>query len=219
MRLVYIPAGEFLMGSADSDGEAFSNEKPQHRVYLDAYWIDRTEVTQGMYARCVAAGKCMQPDCSHGGDNYPVVCMGWDDAAAYCAWAGRRLPTEAEWEKAARGMDGRKYPWGNRAPDSGLLNFNRNVGNTTEVGHYPGGASPYGVLDLAGNVTEWVADWYAANYYASSPSRHPSGPSSGKYRVLRGGSWAYDLLSIRLAIRYGFPPDRQNDCGGFRCAR
>jgi serine/threonine-protein kinase len=219
MTLVYIPAGEFLMGSVASVSEAFRNEKPQHRVYLDAYWIDQTEVTQGMYAECVAAGKCIPPICSHGGDNYPVVCMAWDDAAAYCAWVGRRLPTEAEWEKAARGTDGRKYPWGNQAPDSGLLNFNRNVGNTTEVGHYPGGASPYGALDMAGNVTEWVADWYDANYYASSPSQNPSGPSSGEYRVLRGGSWGYDILSIRLAIRYGFAPDRRNDCGGFRCVR
>ncbi len=216
---VFVPAGEFLMGSTSSDGDAYDDEKPQHTVYLDAYWIDQTEVTQGMYAKCVAAGQCSSPLYSSGGDTYPVIGVDWNDAQAYCDWAAARLPTEAEWEKAARGTAGRIYPWGTAAPNANLLNFNVNVGETTEVGKYPNGASPYGALDMAGNVWEWVADWYDATYYQNSPTTNPTGPDSGDYRVLRGGSWSYVAASGRAAYRLWIPPVNRNDDFGFRCLR
>ncbi len=249
MTLMYVPAGDFLMGttkadlaqlmenenpaatdadiarfvkmsSANSDS-VFFNEMPQHIVYLDAFWIDQTEVTQRMYANCVAAGKCQKPTWRLGGDNYPEVAMAWNDATAYCMWAGRRLPTEAEWEKAARGTDGRLYPWGNQAPDSTRLTFDYGVGlgQTTEVGIFPTGASPYGALDMAGNVFEWVADWYDETYYVHSPARNPTGPASGYARVMRGGAWESGAESVRAAVRGADSPDYQGGANGFRCAR
>jgi len=220
MTLVYVPAGEFLMGSADGDADAYDDEKPQHRVYLDAFWMDRTEVTKDQYQQCVAAGKCAAPSCRGTGQgNHPVVCVSWQDAADYCAWAGRRLPTEAEWEKAARGTDGRKYPWGNEAPDCNRLNYGGCVNNNTSaVGSYPKGASPYGALDMAGNVWEWVADWYDAKYYAGSSARNPTGPASGEYRVVRGGSWFGHQRGVRAAYRDRYLPDYCNVNIGFRCA-
>ena len=235
MALVYVPAGEFLMGSADGDADAYSHEKPQHRVTLDAYWIDKTEVTNGTYARCVQAGACRAPSqtssstrSSYYGnpayENYPVIYVSWNDAQRYCVWAGRRLPTEAEWEKAARGADGRKYPWGN-AWDAGKVNSSEaGPKDATAVGSYPAGASPYGALDMAGNVLEWVADWYHANYYAGSPARNPTGPASGAYRVLRGGSLRDDGGGVGAAVRRsyvpgGVNPGYVNDGYGFRCSR
>jgi formylglycine-generating enzyme required for sulfatase activity len=229
MVMVYVPAGEFLMGSADSDSQASSNEKPQHMVYLDAYWIDQTEVTNAQYARCVAAGKCRPPWSTYSNthnlyygeqqfESYPVILVSWDDAQAYCAWVSRRLPTEAEWEKAARGPYGRIYPWGNRQPGCDLANFAGCAGNTSAVGSFPAGASPYGALDVAGNVWEWVQDWYGETYYADSPSNNPDGPSSGQYRVLRGGSWNYNWWdTIRVAYRYFSDPDYRDFDFGFRC--
>ncbi len=220
MVLVYVPAGEFTMGSTDDDRDADDDEKPQHKVTLDAFWIDRTEVTKDQYQKCVAAGKCAAPSCSGTGQgNHPVVCVRWQDAADYCAWAGGRLPTEAEWEKAARGTDGRKYPWGNETPDCGLVNFSGCVGNTSAVGSYPSGASLYGTLDMAGNVWEWVADWYNESYYSGSPGRNPTGPTSGQYRVLRGGSWNNVQGDVRAAYRNWFVPGGWNVLDGFRCAR
>lgn len=226
MVQVYVPAGTFQMGS--DSGEA--DEKPVHPVTLDAFWIDRTEVTNKMYALCVSAGKCSPPsstksstrDSYYGDaqfDNYPVIYVSWNDANAYCEWAGRRLPTEAEWEKAARGTDGRTYPWGDAAPDSTRLNFNINVGDTTEVGKYPSGTSPYGALDMAGNVYEWVNDWYDESYYSNSPSENPQGPDSGRYRVLRGGSWLYVDYFVRAAYRGSYVPGNIYYDIGFRCAR
>jgi formylglycine-generating enzyme required for sulfatase activity len=243
MMMVYIPAGEFFMGSTDADitqamqrcsGSTcnFNDEQPQHTVYLDAFWMDQTEVTNKMYALCVTAGKCNPPITSasythqdyYGNprfDYYPVIFVSWNDASAYCAWAGRHLPTEAEWEKAARGTDGRTYPWGNTLPNLSLLNFNYNsiVGDTTAVGNYPNGVSPYGAYDMAGNVSEWVNDWYSATYYASSPDSNPTGPSSGDGRVLRGGSWSYLASSVRSALRNWISPTGSSDFIGFRCAR
>ena len=233
MTLVYVPAGEFLMGSAEGDTDADADEKPQHQVYLDAFWMDRTEVTTDQYQQCVAAGKCAAPSCRGTGQgNHPVVCVSWQDAADYCAWAGRRLPTEAEWEKAARGTDGRKYPWGNQNVAGDRLNFadrsldvdwaDKNVNDgyqfTAPVGSYPKGASPYGALDMAGNVWEWVADWYDENYYSSSPARNPVGPASGNSRVLRGGSWVDDQWGVSAAHRFWSLPDYRFDNLGFRCA-
>ncbi len=188
MVMVYIPDGNFSMGSNDGD------EQPVHTVTLDAFWIDKTEVTNTMYDACVQAGICDLPnvvdDCgntSYG--SHPVVFVSWFDAKTYCEWVDARLPTEAEWEKAARGTDGRPYPWGNANPTSQVANYDSNIGDTSLVGKYPQGASPYGVLDMAGNVWEWVSDWYDENYYRTLLSDNPMGPTSGNYRVLRGGSW------------------------------
>ncbi len=226
---VYVPAGVFWMGASEDDADASQDEKPQRAVYLDAFWIDRTEVTNAMYQRCVQEGGCRLPEQqssktrqayfdSPAFDDYPVIFVSWQDAQDYCVWAGRRLPTEAEWEKAARGSDGRSYPWGSQAPDSGLANFNQQVGDTTPVGSYPAGASPYGALDMAGNVAEWVSDWYAAGYYAVSSVINPLGPDSGEFRVLRGGSWLSARRAIRAVFRLWNYPQTPAEGSGFRCA-
>ncbi len=248
MVMMYVPAGNFTMGDTADQALAeckkfnsgcqrswFTNEEPPHIVSLDAYWIDKTEVTNAMYARCVQAGACKPPSQyssrthdSYYSDSqyadYPVIYVDWNDANTYCQWAGARLPTEAEWEKAARGTDGRMYPWGNSSPACSLANFSPNgssacVGDTKAVGSYPAGASPYGALDMAGNVWEWVADWYSDTYYASSPANNPSGPSSGQYRVLRGGSWSFSEYSVRSAYRSRLEPDSRSYLIGFRCSR
>ena len=224
MVMVRVPAGEFLMGSSDVDTEANDEEKPQHRVLLDAFWIDRTEVTKAQYQRCVEAGVCVAPSCSGTGkEDHPVVCVSSHDARAYCAWAERRLPTEAEWEKAARGKDGQRYPWGNDNPDCGKLNYGGKdggcIGNTTAVGSYSAVASPYGAWDMAGNVWEWVADWYDDSYYRMSPNKNPQGPDSGARNVLRGGSWFHSQWFVRSAVRIRPYPDYGNENIGFRCAR
>lgn len=229
--MLYVPAGEFLMGSADSDTTAGDNEKPQRKVYLDAFWIDETEVTNRSYALCVSAGVCQSPNPTDSYtrknyytdpqySNYPVIYVSWHDANNYCQWAGRRLPTEAEWEKAARGIDGRLYPWGNTPPDPALLNSSINVGDTTEVGKYPRGVSVYGVLDMAGNVWEWVADWYDEDYYRNSSSQNPKGPISGRDHIVRGGSWLDVWTLVRSAASVRITVDnRYNNYFGIRCAR
>jgi formylglycine-generating enzyme required for sulfatase activity len=243
MVLVEIPAGEFEMGSSKvDDPDAFDEELPQHIVYLDTYWIDQTEVTNAQYALCVAAsGACTQPannysltresyydDSQYA--NYPVIFVSWGQAAAYCAWANRRLPTEAEWEKAARGTDGRIYPWGNIF-DGTLVNycdvnckspwrdpsFTDGYEDTSPVGAYSTGESVYPVWDMAGNVYEWVADWYGP--YNSSRQVEPIGPDSGTEKIIRGGSWGDDRLHIRTAIRSHIGPDNWLNFIGFRCAR
>jgi formylglycine-generating enzyme required for sulfatase activity len=223
---MYRPASS-LMGSTDSDPDARADEKPQHTVYLDAYWIDKTEVTAAQYQRCVDSGVCSAPKagalCTYGANDksdHPVNCVDWSQAAAYCQWAGRRLPTEAEWEKAARGVDGRIYPWGDQSPDAALANFNEKVGRTTTpVGSYPAGVSHYGALDMAGNVWEWTADWFYDTYYAKSPHENPTGPGPGFERVLRGGAWFNSANFVRAAYRGRNTPDSRNDYVGFRCAR
>ena len=215
------------MGSTDADTEASGDEKPQHRIYLDAFWIDRTEVTKAQYQQCFESGSCAAPGCSGTGKgDHPVVCVGSQDASKYCVWAERRLPTEAEWEKAARGTAGREYPWGNDAPDCNRVNYDgyrvgggKCVGNTTAVGSYPSGASAYGALDMAGNVWEWVADWYNDKYYANSPAENPPGPDSGGVRVLRGGGWVNDQGSVRAAVRFRNDPAYRRVDIGFRCVR
>jgi formylglycine-generating enzyme required for sulfatase activity len=222
VTLVFIPAGEFLMGSSESDPNADEDEKPQHKVYLDGFWMDRTEITNEGYRQCAEAGKCTEPAHSRRYGlteyaNHPILGVSWHQAVEYCTWAGRRLPSEAEWEKAARGTDGRLYPWGNDPPDSSRLNFNHFVDDTTEVGSYPAGASPYGVLDMAGNVWEWVADGYTEDYYENSPDKNPSGGDSANRRVLRGGSWNTQAHNVRVSNRFWAFPGR-NDTDGFRCA-
>jgi len=229
MVMVYVPEGEFSMGSNDG----LPDEQPVHTVYLDAYWMDQTEVTNGMYAMCVQAGACQLPSDSSSYTHpsyyansqfadYPVIFVAWNDAQAYCAWADARLPTEAEWEKAARGESGFSYPWGNTYPTCSLANFwlsngDACVGDTSAVGSYPTGASPYGALDMAGNVLEWVADWFGETYYGSSPSSNPTGPASGDSRMLRGGACYTDESVIRSAHRIYFSPDKHYNYIGFRC--
>lgn len=223
MTMLYVPAGEFSMG-----GDILVNEQPIHPVYLDAFWIDQTQVTNGMYTKCVAAGACQQPIVlSNTRSSYfnhtnfadfPVIYVDWNDAMAYCSWAGARLPSEAEWEKAAKGTDGRTYPWGENI-DSTLANYMQNVGDTTKVGSYPAGASPYGALDMAGNVYNWVYDWYDSSYYSQSPRTNPTGPTSGTERVVRGGSWSIHEFYLRSAYRARQNPDSTNFGVGFRCAR
>lgn len=225
--LLYVPAGEYSMGSDNTE----SDEAPFHTVFLDAFWIDKTEVTVRMYTLCVDAGACKEPtnkkSFSHPDyygnvefDNYPVIYVDWDMAKAYCEWADRRLPTEAEWEKAARGPAANDYPWGNTAPSADILNFDRNVGDVTNVGKYLDGKSAYGVLDMAGNVWEWVNDWYDDTYYQDSDSMNPLGPDSDtlRYRVLRGSSWTDGSNVVRSSNRFKNYPYTSNYDIGFRCA-
>ena len=224
MEFRLVPAGEFLMGSADSDKDAGGDEKPQHRVYLDAYYIGRYPVTNKQYARLIQDTGYKTPedwDEKQTKESYPVVNVSWHDAQAYCEWAGLRLPTEAEWEKAASwdAKAGRKrlYPWGDKW-DAGQCNTSEGgKGGTTPVGAYsPAGDSPYGCADMAGNVWEWVADWYGEGYYKVSPGRNPLGPDSGDSRVLRGGSWYVTRYRARSAYRSRNYPD-VFDYWGFRC--
>jgi len=219
--LLPVPQGEFAMGSNERISNSY-DVFPKHSVTLDAFWIDQTEVTNQQYALCVADGTCKQPSSvksptrsSYYDDpefsNYPVIYVDWAMAKTYCEWVGRRLPTEAEWEKAARGEQAFIYPWGNDLPNDNLLNYNSETRDTTEVGKYPDGKSVYGAYDMAGNVWEWVNDWYGSNYYRNSSSFNPQGPASGdsptaSFRVLRGGSWYFDKNSLRSIFRYGVIP-------------
>ncbi|MDR3575748.1 MAG: SUMF1/EgtB/PvdO family nonheme iron enzyme [Anaerolineaceae bacterium] len=232
MVMVHVPAGPFLMGSSPCiDPDSQPEQQPAHTVNLDSYWIDRTEVTNALYARCVKTDACSAPhDASsatrqvyYGNPkfaNFPVINVDWSQASAYCQWAGRRLPSEAEWEKAARGTDGRIIPWsasdGSVDDKTNTGNFLNRVRDTTRVGSYPKGASPYGALDMAGNVWEWVQDWYSETYYQDSPTNNPTGPLSAPYRGLRGGSWISDFIFIEE--RAGAAPQGWFNTVGFRCA-
>jgi serine/threonine-protein kinase len=253
MVMVYVPAGDFLMGAKAGDLIEDANELPQHTINLDAFWIDRTEITNGMFAKFVQATG-YQTDAERFGtgtaldflqgrsswdparsgvswqhpnnpsdniDNLsmrPVVQVSWNDASAYCKWVNRRLPTEAEWEKAARGEDGNIYPWGNEDPNADLLNFDLLVGHLTDVGSYPAGASPYGALDMLGNAYEWVFDWYDSNYYSHSPASNPQGPISGSTHIIRGGSWNYGVVWTHTTSRSKLVPTARVETLGFRCS-
>jgi len=245
--MVLVPAGEFIMGMSADDAfkecqkyigdkcqrEWYTCEEPVHKVYLDAYYIDKYEVTQAEYGQCVAAGECPANEKQEGftGTRQPVVGVTWDDARSYCSWVGKRLPTEAEWEKAARGPDGRMYPWGNEFDGKranfcdknctynwALKDLDDGFAKTAPVGSYPRGASPYGALDMAGNANEWVADWYQENYYRQTPDRNPRGPDTGTSRVFRGGGWLNSPSLLHLADRDNTNPSKRAMNIGFRCA-
>jgi formylglycine-generating enzyme required for sulfatase activity len=255
MEMIYITGGEFIMGTEDIEAQRILEgngrqypETPMHKVTLDGFWIDKFEVTNGQYAKCVESGACepaKQNNAIFAGDeyytspeyaNYPVINVTWYKARAYCAWAGRRLPTEAEWEKAARGTDGRKYTWGNEPVSSDVANFcdkyctarypnpkfNDGFPETAPVGSFPKGASPYGVMDMAGNVWEWTS---------SIPMPYPYNPTDGreakqdvKYdskwpeRVWRGGTWTNGYSWLRASLRYRSVANYWNNNLGFRCA-
>lgn len=222
--MVYIPAGWFWMGCSPKDAQCSNDETPYHKVYLNAYYIDKTDVTARAYSTCVNAGACTPPDSGYncnggvaGRAEYPANCVDWNQARAYCTWAGKDLPTEAQWEKAAKGTDGRVYPWGNDWDESKVC---FNTSSTCPVGQHQNGASPYGVLDMSGNVWNWCSDWYHSSYYRNSPDHNPQGPDTGMYRVLKGGSWNYfnfDSMYLRSSFRYYDAPYIRRSSIGFRC--
>ena len=217
MKMVYVPPGTFPMGSND----LWVDEKPVHDVTLDGFWIDTTEVTNAHYAQCVGADVCEASfyvdDSTYNGDGYPVVGVSWDDADTYCSWAGGQLPAEAQWEYAARGADGNRYPWGEKEPTCELAQLLDCAGQTVPAGSYPEGASWVGALDMAGNVWEWVNDWYNSDYYANSPTENPAGPESGSSKVQRGGGWNHGPADLRGPNRDGDDPFYGYDDIGFRC--
>lgn len=267
MEMVYVPAGEFIRGASSGDistllrmcpkcpNDSLVDAQPQRIIYLDAFWIDKTEVTNEQFAKFVADSgyrttaettddhsyvhdlnthkfvKAPDADWSHpqgknsnilNKDKHPVTQISWLDASAYCNWAGRRLPTEAEWEKASRGEDGQMFPWGDSLPNSGLLNFDYFSNGAVETGMYLEGASPYGALEMSGNLWEWVVDYYSEDYYQNAPSKNPTGPTTGIYKVMRGGSWASELntelMNITTFFRLTNYEYMSSDVMGFRCA-
>ena len=242
-ELVLIPAGWFLMGSDKKvDKLAYSAEMPQRKVYLDTYEIDKYEVTTVQFLRFVlATNRPPLIDWRYDGGNFqetmtahPVMHVSWADADDYCRWAGKRLPTEAEWEKAARGEDGRIYPWGNQPAGLSRANFGRGglsgpVRDRPErlilyppiisVDKYENAVSPYGVHQMSGNVAEWVADWYDKDYYKTALEKNPKGPEKGTQRSFRGGGWIDSTPSVRAAQRNGTDPNTKMNWLGFRCAR
>jgi iron(II)-dependent oxidoreductase len=241
--MVRIPAGSFLMGSDKKvDRNAYPPEFPQRQVYVDTFDIDKFEVTTVQYLRFVlATDRPPLLDWQYEGGNFqesmaghPVMHVSWYDAEAYCRWAGKRLPTDAEWEKAARGEDGRIYPWGNQPAGLSRANFGRTglsgpVRDRPErlllyppiisVDKYDNAVSPYGVFQMAGNVAEWTADWYDPNYSRSAPDRNPKGPERGTQKAFRGGGWIDSTPTVRAAQRNGTDPKAKMNWLGFRCAR
>ena len=223
--VVTIPAGEFVMGSKPGDGQL--DESPQRTVYLDAYTIDKFEITVEQYAAYMKKAGAEAPDFwervnRKEDGNRPVVGVDWLDASEYCEYYGKRLPTEAQWEKAARGTDGRRYPWGNDEPSPLFANFASGAAfsyskSLSPVGSYESGKSPYGVYDMVGNVWEWILDWYERNYYQIAPQKNPAGPASGDTKVIRGGSWAKRPAVARVAGRASLPTSSRSNAVGFRC--
>ena len=225
MELIYIPEGEFRMGSGKTDSNQDENETPAHKVYLDAFWISKTQVTNAMFNACVNAGVCKYSVKKTTNPNYldplftyhPVVYIAWEMAQTYCDWTGGRLPTEAEWEKAARGPGSNRYPWGDDQPSLKYVNAENDVGNTTAAGSFIAGASVYGVLDMGGNVREWVSDWFDPAYYQVSPYRNPWGPETGEKKVLKGASFSDPFRYCRSANRLSHEPGSPGAVRGFRC--
>jgi formylglycine-generating enzyme required for sulfatase activity len=233
--MILIPAGPFTMGS----NEGLPNERPEHQVSLDVYYIDQYEITAGRYQKFIeSANRNVPPtwddEAAQSLSDHPAVGMSWSAAAAYCKWVGRRLPTEAEWEKAARGTDGRRYPWGHMQPFVDIANYNRGLwvseavtlvpvnsgteGMSVRHGLKEGGKSPYGLFHMAGNAAEWVADWYDREFYLKTPDKNPTGPANGEKRVIRGGSWADLPTALRVTARFSAEPEFEDRTIGFRCA-
>ena len=238
--MVYIPEGEFTMGSSSQSERVWTeyrrivsnNEFPQRTVTIDAYWIDETEVTFTMFSRCIDLGVC-SPSQNKDDDgvhqNLPQTNVDWFQAMAYCEWVGGSLPTEAQWEKAARGAEARKFPWGSNFPSEQYTNVVRSSMDLRGVGSFPKGASPFGVLDMAGNAFEWVKDWYGENYYKENISSNPMGPKTGIEKTIRGIStvkiyrdtlqrWRQEGRYADTTIRSSQEPDYTSDVLGFRCA-
>ena len=234
--MVLVPAGPFPMGVPAGDRDGGRDEYPRHEVYLDAFYIDKYEVTNGRYLAFVKATGHRVPQnpknptrnlwqgvsISESLADRPVVNVDWYDAEAYCKWAGKRLPTEAEWEKAAKGTEDRRFPWGNVEPTAKHLNYNQQwIGEKTlmPVGSYEAGKSPYGAYDMAGNVWEWVADWYDPSYYEKSPAKNPKGPDTGTHKVIRSSGWQVETPLVRIFTRVKSDPTIRNESTGFRCAQ
>ncbi len=233
--MVLVPAGSFPMGVPPGDRDGGRDEYPRHEVHLDDFYIDQYEVTNGRYLKFVKATDHRVPQnpknptrnlwegdrISESLADRPVINVDWYDADVYCRWAGKRLPTEAEWEKAAKGQNDRRFPWGNVEPTAKHLNYNQPwIGEKTlmPVGSYEAGKSPYGAYDMAGNVWEWVADWYDARYYEKSPENNPTGPESGTKKIIRGAGWQNETPSVRIFTRVDSDPLVRNESTGFRCA-
>jgi formylglycine-generating enzyme required for sulfatase activity len=234
--MVLIPAGPFPMGVPSGARDGGIDERPNHIVELDSFYLDKYEVTNGQYLEFMRATGHRSP--KHPSDStkdiwigglmpesigkLPVINVDWYDAKAYCAWAVKRLPTEAEWEKGAKGNNDWRFPWGDVEPTHKHLNFNQTwQGEKTlvPVGIYEAGKSPYGVYDVAGNVWEWVADWYSADYYSHSPRKNPRGPENGTHRVLRSSGWQVETPQVRIFTRIQSKPLNRDHSTGFRCAR
>ncbi|MBI4834928.1 MAG: formylglycine-generating enzyme family protein [Planctomycetes bacterium] len=236
-EMVLVKSGQFLRGSKPEDQNADINEQPQYKVYLKAFYIDKYEVTNAMYKKFVDAKNYKPPrhwvdgEIPFDKENYPVVYVSWEDAKAYADWAEKRLPTEAEWEKAARGDEGFIYPWGNDFDKLKCRNALSNIRDLTFANDYENGNSPYGCHNMAGNVSEWVSDWYDWRYYRQDPppERNPPGPDESEkdsqgnpkfpYKVVRGGSWGDFSEDLRCAMRSSYPPDYTSFRIGFRCAK
>ena len=233
--MVEIPTGSFPMGVPPGDRDGGRDEYPRHEVLLDTFLIDQFEVTNGRYLEFIKSTGHRVPqnptnptrNLWQGGTiteslaERPVINVDWFDADAYCKWAGKRLPTEAEWEKSAKGTSDRRFPWGNVEPTAKHLNYNQKwIGEKTlmPVGSYEAGKSPYGVYDIVGNVWEWVNDWYDARYYEKSPSKNPPGPQEGTKKVIRGAGWQNETPTVRIFTRVDSDPTMRNESTGFRCA-
>ena len=225
MELAYVPEGKFLMGSNPYDHYLGQSELPQHSVYLDAFWISKTQVTNAMFTSCVNAGVCKY-SVSHKINphyldplysNHPVVYVSWEMAQTFCRWTGGSLPTEAEWEKAARGPDGARYAWGEERPRLKFVNAANEYGTTTITGIFPYGKSYYGVFDMGGNVREWVNDWYDPTYYQYTTDRNPMGPETGDKKVLKGASFSDEYRYCRASNRLSHEPASTGNVRGFRC--
>ncbi|MGB0909905.1 MAG: formylglycine-generating enzyme family protein [Nitrospirales bacterium] len=235
--MVFVPEGIFPMGVPSAARDGGVDERPTHDVFLDAFYIDKYELTNGRYLQFVIETGHRTPH--HPTDptkgiwqgnimpesiiDLPVINVDWFDAEAYCTWAGKRLPTEAEWEKAAKGPNEWRFPWGDMEPTDKHLNYNqvtwRGEATLVPVGIYEAGKSPYGAYDMAGNVWEWVADWYDSQYYSKSPERNPKGPQTGGYKVLRSSGWQGETPQARIFTRIMSKPLDRNHSTGFRCAK